>query len=307
MRTILNKILEKKKTVFNKFNENVHIDSIMIKNNGAICSKFYKEDSLHEMRSISKVLIALAYGIVLDRNLINLETEVYPIIKDIVNLENKQNLEKIKQWKIKHLLTYSCGYEDQMFSERFIEGLDPKTYLDYVVNYNLVYNPGEKYVYNNADIFLLSVCFQEKFKENIKDFIKREIFEPLNITKFEWQNYDKYCPGGTGLYITHKDLFKIGELLLNKGKFNNKQLVSTKYIEAMCSTQIETPYAAKPERVLPKYGVGYVMHISRDGYVFKDGSRGQYLIFNFEKNFLITILSTESDMSCVTEILRDVL
>lgn len=72
----------------------------------------------------------------------------------------------------------------------------------------------------------------------------------------------------------------------------------------MCSTQIKTPYAVKPNRVLPKEGVGFVMHISKDGYVFKDGTNGQYLIINFSKNQLITILSSESEMQYVTEILR---
>lgn len=75
----------------------------------------------------------------------------------------------------------------------------------------------------------------------------------------------------------------------------------------MCSTQIETPYAVKYGKVLPKVGVGFVMHISRDGYVFKDGTNGQYLILNFEKNILISILSSETNMEYVTEILRGII
>ena len=307
MKTLFEQILSKKNTIKNKYNQNVNIDSIILKDGGQTFSHFYKEDSLHEMRSISKVLIALAYGIVIDKQKLSLDTLVYPILKNIIDIKNINNFEKIKKWKIKHLLTYSCGFESQMFSERFIKDIDPKNYLDYVVNFDLVYEPGEKYIYNNADIFLLSVCFQELFNKNIKDFIVEEIFTPLNIKDFKWNNYDKYCPGGTGLYISHKDLFKIGELLLSKGKYNNHQIISAKYIEDMCSIQIETPYATKPERVLPKIGVGFVMHISRDGYVYKDGTNGQYLIINFKKQLLITILASESDMSCVTEILRDLI
>ena len=75
----------------------------------------------------------------------------------------------------------------------------------------------------------------------------------------------------------------------------------------MCSIKIETPYAIKPGRVLPKIGVGYIMHISRDGYIYKDGTNGQYLIINLKKQQIISILASESDMSCVTEILRDLI
>ena len=49
------------------------------------------------------------------------------------------------------------------------------------------------------------------------------------------------------------------------------------------------------------------MHISRDGYVYKDGTNGQYLIINFSKNLLITILSSEKEMSYVSEILRGII
>lgn len=75
----------------------------------------------------------------------------------------------------------------------------------------------------------------------------------------------------------------------------------------MCKTQLEVPSAYKPERVLPKIGIGYYTFISRDGYVFRDGSNGQYIIANKDKNTLITIMSTENDMKNITEILRDLI
>ena len=307
MRKLFENILKNKENLKNKYDEKINIDSIIIEEKGKVLSKFYKQDCLHEMRSISKVLIALACGILIDRELVDLEEYIYPTLENAINLQNTSNLEKIKKWQVKHLLTYSCGYEAQMFSERFIKDIKPQDYLNYVVNYNLVNEPGERYVYNNAELFLLSVFYQEKFKENIKDFIVREIFKPLEIENYIWKNYDKYCPGGTGLYIFHKDLFKIGKLILNKGIFNNKQIISKKYIEEMCSSKIQTPYAVKPERVLPKLAVGYIMHISRDGYFYKDGTNGQYLIINFEKEQIISILSSEKDMSSVTEILRNLI
>lgn len=314
--TLLEKILEQKEKVKKDNGEGVAIDSIMlcdIIGGGKTQSHFYKKDSLHEMRSISKVLISLAYGIAIDRKMkvngkpLTLKTKVFTVIEKLAQIENIDNLEKMKKWNIWTLLTYSAGYESQMFSERFIKNIKYQDRLNYVLNYPLKNEPNEKYVYNNAELFLLSVFFTEAFGENLTEFIKREIFAPLGIKTFKWTSYGKYNPGGTGLYIYHKDMFKIGQLILNKGKFNDKQIVSSTYIEKMCKSQIETPYAVKPERVLPKVGVGYIMHISRDGYSFKDGTNGQYLIVNFEKGQLITICSSEPDMKYVTEILRGII
>ena len=75
----------------------------------------------------------------------------------------------------------------------------------------------------------------------------------------------------------------------------------------MCSIILETPSVYKPERVLPKIGIGYFTFISRNGYIFRDGSNGQYIILNKDKNILITIMSTEKDMKNVTEILRNLI
>lgn len=316
MEKLLDKILLNKEKVFNKFGDNVNIDSIIVFDNNEVQEYFFKNediqglrnfediDRLHELRSISKVLIALAYGIVFEKTNLTPDTFVYPIIKNLVNIENDNNFEKIKKWQIKHLLTYSCGYDKMMFSQSLIKNIKNQKYLDYLVNYPLVYEPGEKSVYNNAEIYLLSVCFQEVFGENISKFIEREIFKPLGIKEYVWYDLGGYCQGGTGLYLKHRDLFKIAELILNYGRFENKQIISKYYIKEMCSEQMETPNAYKPERVLPKIGVGFIMHISRDGYVYKDGTNGQYMIINFDKKQIITIFSSEEDMSCVTEVLR---
>lgn len=98
--------------------------------------------------------------------------------------------------------------------------------------------------------------------------------------------------------MKHSDFHKIGQILLNDGVYNNKEIVSKEWVREMCKKQLETPLAYKPERVLPKIGIGYYTFISRDG------SNGQYIILNKDKNLLITIMSTEKDMKNVTEILR---
>jgi len=222
--TMLNEILKKKEKVFSKFGENVNIDSVMLESNGKVESHFFKEDDLHEMRSVSKVLVALAFGIAIDRKFLfngkplTLKTPVYPAIKHLAQIKTVGNLEKIEKWTIETLLQYSAGWDRQIFSRKEIEGLDEKNYLEYILNVPIENEPNEKYVYNNAEIFLLSVFFQEAFGMNLTEFVAKEIFSPLEIERYKWKNYDKYCPGGTGLYISHKDFFKIGQMILWGGK-----------------------------------------------------------------------------------------
>lgn len=290
-----------------------NIDSIYIEQNNIIDKMEYKKESLHELRSCSKLLISMAIGIAIDRKFkingipLTLDTKIYPIIKSLVNIVKEDNLKKIEKWTIKNLLTHTTGYESQMMSEKYIENINKNSLLEYALNYNIPYEPGKRFAYNNVEPFILSVFFQEAFNINLTDFINQEIFKKLDITEYKWDNYGKYCPGATGLYLKHRDFHKTGQLLLNDGIYNNKQVVPKWWINEMCTMQLETPSAYKKERVFPKIGVGYFTFISRDGLIFRDGSNGQYIILNKDKNILITIMSSEKDMKNITEIFRDII
>lgn len=73
--------------------------------------------------------MAMAIGIAIDKGMITLDTFIYPSIKNIVEIRNENNLEKIKKWKIRDLLTHTTGYESQMMSERFIKDIDEIMHL----------------------------------------------------------------------------------------------------------------------------------------------------------------------------------
>lgn len=285
----------------------LNIDSIFLEQDEKIDKVFYNTETLHELRSCSKLLVAMAIGIAIEKEMFDLDTLIYPSIKNIVNITNKNNLDKIKNWTIRDLLTHSTGYESQMMSEKYIKDMDKKDLLNYALNYDIPHDVGTRYAYNNVEPFILSVFFQETFNINLADFINENIFKKLDILDYKWNNYDKYCPGATELYLKHSDFHKIGQLLLNDGKYTNNQIISKEWINEMCSLKIETPDYYKPKRVLPKIGAGYFTFISRDGYIFRDGSNGQYIILNKEKDILITIMSTEKDMKNVTEILRNLI
>lgn len=285
----------------------LNIDSIFLEQDGRLDKVFYSEECLHELRSCSKLLVAMAIGIAIDKGMVTLDTFIYPSIKDIVDIKNKSNLEKIKKWKIRNLLTHTTGYESQMMSERFIKDIDENKLPDYALNYDIPYNVGTRFAYNNVEPFVLSVFFQETFGINLTDFINENIFKKLDIKEYKWDNFGKYCPASTGLYLKHSDFYKIGKLLLNNGRYNNIQVIPETWINEMCVLQLETPSAFKPERVFPKIGVGYYTFISTNNYIFRDGADGQYIIINKERNLLITIMSREKDMKNVTEVLRDLI
>lgn len=287
----------------------LNIDSIFVEQNGKIDKYFFTEEKLHELRSCSKLLVSMAVGIAIDKGMFDLKTKVYDTIKNVVNITNKENIEKIKKWDIKTLLTHTTGYEEIIMSASEIKEkkLDTNNIINYALNVDIPYEVGERFAYNNVEPFILSVFFQEKFNLNLSIFIKENIFDKINIKEYKWDNYGKYCPGCTGLFLKQSDFHKIGELLLNDGLYEDVQVVPKKWINEMCKMQFKTPEICKKDRVLPKYGVGYFTFISRDNIIFRDGSNGQNIIVNKEKNYLITIMASEKNMKNVTETLRNVI
>src|SRR5690625_4447274 len=117
--------------------------------------------------------------------IINEETYIYPIIKNVIHLENKENEDTLKKVKIKHLLTHTVGYDDVLLMRDDITHLDPFEYLHYIVNYPIVYEPGEYYLYSNAGFYLLGVVLQEFLEEDLLVFIKRELLDPLGVKNFK--------------------------------------------------------------------------------------------------------------------------
>jgi len=285
----------------------LNIDSIFLEQDGKLDKVFYSKDCLHELRSCSKLLVAMAIGIAIDKGMLTLDTFIYPFIKDIANITNVSNLEKIKKWKIRDLLTHTTGYESQMMSERYIKDIEKAKLLDYALNYDIPYDVGTRFAYNNVEPFVLSVFFQETFGINLTDFINENIFKKLDIREWKWDNVGKYCPASTGLYLKHDDFHKLGKVLLHNGRYNDIQIIPETWIKKMCSLQLETPSAFKSERVFPKVGVGYYTFISINNYIFRDGADGQYIIINKEKSLLITIMSREKEMRNVTEVLRNLI
>ena len=286
-------------------NLKVSIDSLYIQQNESL-DVIVNSDKLHELRSSCKVLISMATGIAIENKLFSLDENVYKYLEKYITNEN--NKHKIKQWTIKTLLTHTTGYSKTHLTTTEIneKGLDKSNLIDYILNIDIENEPNIKYVYNNVEPFILSVLFKEKHNIDIEDYINENIFKKIDIAEYTWNRYGNYCPGCTGLYLYPKDFHKIGIILLNNGVYNGISLVPNDWISYMTTTQIDTPDMIKRERLFPKYGAGYFTFISRDGYVFRDGTNGQYIIINKAKGLIISIMASEKDVGKVTELFRDI-
>lgn len=303
---MIDKIISKAKEL------NVNIDSIYVEKDNVLDKTIINDIALHELRSCSKLLVAFAYGIAFDEMLqckysdeiLSLDTKIYSTFRAVYNGFIP---DQVKEWTIRTLLTHSTGYDKMMFNEKHLDTLDRSNLLEVLFNTEIKYKTGEHFTYSNVEPYLLSIFFQENFGISIDDYINDKIFKPLDIHNYKWLKLGNYCAGATGLTLYHSDFHKLGQLLMYRGRYNNIQVVPGHWIDEMTSSQIDCIDYYKPERVLPKLSAGYHIWISRDDIIFRDGSNGQYIICDHRNNCLITIMSSQKDMSLVTECLRDLI
>ena len=135
------------------------------------------------------------------------------------------------------------------------------------------------------------------------EYAEQNLFEPLNITNVRWdQDADGYTPTAWGLYLTVRDFAKFGYLFLNKGRWEDRQIVSQAWVEK--STQTDTS-------VTMWAGYGYLWHVNlpyrlqwnrspvpldaipRDGYM-AEGIMGQTIIIIPSRELVIVRVANET-------------
>ena len=172
-------IIDSKKEELSK-NLSLNIDSIFVEKNGNLETKYYNEDKLHELRSCAKLLTAMAVGIAIDKKMLSLDTKVYPLIKNVCNITNIKNIDKIKEWTIKSLLTHQTGYDKQMFSEKYLLDIE-----------NLAYN--EKMLVDEIAVLLKTYVNDEK-NETPENNFTCPLTELLIVKKISKDKYVKEKP-----------------------------------------------------------------------------------------------------------------
>ncbi len=184
---------------------------------------------------------------------------------------------------------------------------DPFTYLDYLINEPLMHEAGDYYLYSNAGFYLLSVVLQEFINEDLLGFFERNLFQELEIEDYRWEKYGNYLAGATRLWMNALDLLKIGELLLGKGLYQGKRLVSKEWIDKILIPTTYTSNVDSPKRTFRRYAYGSGIWLAIESIFFGHGTDGQTLIMVPDKNSIILTLAHQKEIIQLENILNSII
>ena len=203
----------------------------------------FDADTLHDMKSVSKSVASLAFGIAIDRGLIRSVDE--PIFSFFPELSDLRTPEK-DRLRLVHALTMSMGLkwveatpstgDDNNDEARMHMASDQ---CRYVLGLPSTAPPGQEFFYNTGALALLSAIMRKATGRPLDEFVRENLFEPLGITRMEWMRYKGDTDAGGGLRLRPRDMAKIGQLVLAGGRWNDRQIVSKAWIDASTTPRIE--------------------------------------------------------------------
>ena len=200
---------------------------------------YYKGDSvraLHTMQSVSKSVTSALIGIAIGRGEIpSAQVKAIPYFADFKIAPDPRR----DRMTLADVLTMRAGIR---WDEESTEYTDPanncavmegkEDWVRYVLEQPMAADPGTTFVYNSGATELLSYLIWKATGKQADDYAKEHLFGPLGI-EYYWKRTPKgLADTEGGLYLTPRDLAKVGYLYLHDGVWDGKRLLPEGWVQA---------------------------------------------------------------------------
>lgn len=284
--------------------ENLGVMYAQMRHDGEVIGDYSRTPKKARMNlySVSKSVVSVAAGIAIEEGLLSLEEKICDAFTEYVPENASRNLLDLQ---VKHMLTMTTGLENSLFFADSPERYTVKDWIDYFFHADFTHKPGERFLYSNFNTYIVSCLIEKRAGQNLLEYLRDRLFEPIGIGNPDWT----LCPKGhvhaaNGLYFNIDELGNFGQLLLQEGKYNGRQIVSPEYLREATADQVKCRGINKDDPNF--YGYGYQIWRNRLENTFMcDGNYGQFCLVIPEKQCVISILSFEANYGRIKEILLE--
>lgn len=242
----------------------------------------YPKGMWHITHSMCKSITGMAIGMLIEEEKLKLDENIYDIFPDHINAFSKIFRPVIT---VENLLTMTSGVT---FNESgIVSGND---WLGSFLNASVNGKPGTEFQYNSLNTYVLSAIVTKRTGETLTEYLTPRLFDPLGITKYYWETCPKgITKGGWGLFLCAEDMAKLGQLYLQRGKWNGQQLVSEYWIEISTARHLKTQNDT--------YGYGYQLWMEqRPGSFEYNGMLGQNVIIYPDMDMVLVTNAGNKEM-----------
>lgn len=243
----------------------------------------------HVLNSVSKSFTSTAVALAIQEGKLKLDDSVLKLFPEDAPAEPSDNL---KAMTVRDLLTMTCGHDHEPKSAD--GGPSVKQFLAVPV----VYEPGTHFQYNTMGTYTLSSIITKVTGQTALEHLKPRLFEPLGIENPRWDSSPEgNSLGGYGLYLRTEDMAKLGQLYLQKGKWNGKQIIPQAWVEMASAKQVPNENESHA-KIGPDWKEGYGFQFWRCQHnAFRgDGAGGQFIVVMPDQDMVVAITADRGNM-----------
>ena len=264
----------------------------------------YAPQYQHAMYSATKTFTGMAVGFAVQEGLLKIDDKVTSFFPDLLPDTISPQLAKLT---VKHLLTMSVGHASTSYVG------SGRSQVKSFLAARFSAEPGTRFAYNITASHMLSHILTKLTGMTLHEYLKPRLLDPLGIKDVIWEmDNDGVNMGNGGTHMRISDMAKMGLFLIQKGKWNGKQLLPVAWMEAATTPHIQQ----KPERTAAEneqaaddasQGYGYQIWMGRKHSYRAIGGQNQLVMVIPDQDFILVCQSSISDEAGFNSLIYDML
>jgi CubicO group peptidase (beta-lactamase class C family) len=272
--------------------DDIELHSLMILRHGEVIASGwwapYGPDRPHLLYSLSKSFTSTAAGIAFGEGLLDPDATVLSYFPE---LDADVTDPRSRSMLVRHIASMSSGHLDDTWPAA--PRADPDRPVRGFLRIPPDQDPGTIFTYNQSCTYTLATIVQRVTGQRLVDYLRPRLFDVLGIGEALWAELPPgQAIGFTGLHVTTDAIARLGELYLQEGKWEGRQVVPAAWVAEATRKQVATRPDGAPDW---QQGYGFQFWMSRHGYR-GDGAYGQYCVVLPEQDAVIAITAGTENM-----------
>jgi CubicO group peptidase (beta-lactamase class C family) len=262
----------------------------------------YDARTPHMLYSLSKSFTSTAVGLAVSEGKLSLDDEVLKLFPEDAPAEPSLNL---RSMRVRDLLRMSAGNQTEAPILDW-DGKDPSmrdaSWVRRFLAHPVPFKPGTHFLYNSPATYMLSAIVQKATGSTVLEYLRPRLFEPLGFENPVWvASPQGITAGAYGLSLRTEEIARFGQLYLQRGVWNGRQLVPASWVDEATARQTSNGSAPTSDW---DQGYGYQFWRSRHGFR-GDGAFGQFCLVVPELDAVVAVTSGVRDMQRVMNLVWD--
>lgn len=194
----------------------------------------FTSEMIHNLGSATKSITATLAGLAINYGFIEGEDQsIFDFFPEYTHLRNNNN----SDITVKHLLTMTAGWRwnenttNTTQNDLYLFNTSPDP-VEFMLSRSMIAEPGTSWLYSGGSVSLLGKIIERASGLNLEEFSRDYLYHPLGIFDFSWVYIQPDLIGAHGdARLRPRDMAKLGQLYLNKGKWAGRQLLPEDWVK----------------------------------------------------------------------------